>query len=171
MRIKMLRVIAWFVDLYVLYLPDQQLPQIKPTFPPIFLVITRCAAIERSLLPAVNLISSVIDVLSRHVPVMGTVVSRTILVRHVRTTSYPVMSRANRQPRSTHWCEQSISTIHFPHDYPIAWSILVGSEAADRFRGTDPWKLLREGTVLENFNAFRVQSRKKSLLDSRLTDR
>jgi len=65
------RVIA--IRKYILYLPDQQLPQIKPTFPPIFLAITRCAAIERSLLPAVNLISSVIDVLSRHVPVMGTV--------------------------------------------------------------------------------------------------
>lgn len=54
---------------YVLYLPDQQLPQIRPTFPPIFLAITRCAAIERTSFPAVNLNSGAIDV---HVPVMGT---------------------------------------------------------------------------------------------------
>lgn len=53
------------------YLPDQQLPQIKPTFPPIFLANTR-AAIERTSLLAVNLISGVIDVPSSHVPVMGT---------------------------------------------------------------------------------------------------
>lgn len=146
MQIKMLRVIARFVDLYVLYLPDQQLPQIKPTFPPIFLAITRCAAIERSLLPAVNLISSVIDVLSRHVPVMGTVVSRTILVRHVRTTSCPVMSRTNRQPRSTHRCEQSISTIYFPHDYPIAGSILKRQVSEKPIRKNSAkaqsWKIL-----------------------------
>jgi len=82
--------------IYVLYLPDQQLPQIKPTFPPIFLAITRCAAIKRSLLPAVNLNSSVIDVLPRHVPVMGTVASSTSLVRHVFTTSYPVILKANK---------------------------------------------------------------------------
>lgn len=60
-----------YIILYVLYLPDQQLPQIKPTFPPIFLANTR-AAIERTSLLAVNLISGVIDVPSSHVPVMGT---------------------------------------------------------------------------------------------------
>lgn len=46
---------------YLLYLPDQQLLHIEPTFPPIFLAITRCAAMRRLLLPAVSL-DSVMDV-------------------------------------------------------------------------------------------------------------
>lgn len=53
-----------FVRVYSLYLPDQQLLHIRPTFPPIFLAITRCAAMRRPLLPAVSL-DSVMDVLSR----------------------------------------------------------------------------------------------------------
>lgn len=60
------------IILYVLYLPDQQLPQIRPTFPPIFLANTRCTTIDKTSLLTVNLISGVIDVPSSHVLVMGT---------------------------------------------------------------------------------------------------
>lgn len=140
-----------YADLYVLYFPDQQLPQIKPTFPPIFLAITRCAAIERSLLPAVNLISSVIDVLSRHVLVMGTVASRTILVRHVRTTSCPVMSRANRQPRSTHRCERSKSTVFSP---PPRLSDRSTDRVLKSPRKCRTWKSLRDLCSFAKFSCI-----------------
>lgn len=105
-----------YIILYVLYLPDQQLPQIRPTFPPIFLAITRCAAIKRTSLPAVNLINGVIDVSSHHVPVMDTKRVRAndpcppTIVRIPRINRREQISATKDNRWSMYWRKRSKST-------------------------------------------------------------
>lgn len=124
--------------IYLLYLPDQQLLHIKPTFPPIFFAITRCAVMRGSSLPVVSL-DNVLDVLSR---VMSTPASadEVFCLLHARESSlfHRRVSSFNKYPRTKGNCLTlaSMQTAR-PDDYSFsrATSVLKNSQES---RTADP---------------------------------